>query len=257
MSNLKIIVAAIAVLLISSPSILAQDSGQTSSELEAQLGNSSPLGPPVAPATSQPWQPRASELIVKYESGKLTVVAHGATLQRVLELIAQRTGTAIESTAGFDAAQVYVELGPATVHDVLTDLLNGSSTNYVMVGSRSNPGYVERLIILARGQAPSGASPQSSVVAAAQPVPEPKPYGGGFTTNPDGSTAGSVTEEDEPQPPSTALPPIQQIDPSMVKFQEAAAAAAASGKSRAEILDELQKQQIQQLEAQAQQSTPH
>jgi hypothetical protein len=250
MSSLRIIVAAVAVLVISNSSILAQNSGQTSGGLEAQPGNSSPFEPPAAPATSRPWQPSASELTVRYESGKLTVVAHGATLESVLELIAQRTGTAIESTAGFDGSQVFVELGPATVQDVLTDLLNGSPTNYLMLGSRSNPGFVERLIILARSQALSGASSQSSVVAAAQPAP--KLYGGGFTTDPDGSHAASVTAEDQQEPPSAALAPIQNaIDPSIVKFQEAAAAAAASGKSRAEILDELQKQQIQQLDAKA------
>jgi hypothetical protein len=263
MSSLKIVGATLAVLLISGPSILAQNSGQMSGELKAQAGNSSPLGPPVAPVASAPWRPTAPDLTVRYESGKLTVVAHGATLHRVLEAIGQRTGTAIESAPGFDAGQVYVELGPATVEDVLTDLLNGTPTNYLMLGSRSNPGFVERLIILARSQGPSGASSQSPVVAAAQPVPTPSLYGGGFTTDPNGSnaavgaTSGTVQEEQQPPAPNAELAPIQQIDPSMVKFQEAAAAMAASGKSRAQILDELQKQQIEQLEAQAAQSTPH
>jgi len=53
---------------------------------------------------------------------------------------------------------------------------------------------------------------------------------------------------------------VQNIDPSMAKFQEAYNAAAASGKSRGEILQELQRQQLEQLAAQAAQaaeSTPH
>src|SRR5271157_3539258 len=115
MSSLKIIGATVAVLLISSPSILAQNSGQTS----GQPGSSSPSGPPVAHVGSAPWQPNAPDLTVRYESGKLTVVAHGATLHRVLELIGQRTGTAIESALGFDGGPVYVELGPASVQEVL------------------------------------------------------------------------------------------------------------------------------------------
>jgi hypothetical protein len=265
MSSLRIIGATVAVMLVSSPLILGQDSGQMSGELKAQAGNSSPspLGPPVAPVASAPWRPSALDLTVRYESGKLTVAAHGATLHRVLEVISQRTGTAIESAPGFGAGQVYVELGPATVQEVLTDLLNGSPANYLMVGSRSNPGFVERLIILARSQVPSGAS-QSPVVAAAPPVPTPKLYGGGgFTTDPDGSnaavaaTSGTVQEEQPPPTPNTALAPIKQIDPSFVKYQEAAAAMAKSGKSQAEILDELQKQQIQDLEAQFAPSTSH
>ena len=263
MSGSKIILATLSALLISTFAISAQASGQTGGQLEAQPASSSPLGPPVAPATSQPWQPRASDLTVRYESGKLTVVAHGATLQSVLQLIAQRTGTAIESTGWFDAGQVYVELGPATVQEVLTDLLNGSSANYVMLGSQSNPGFVERLVISPRSQAASGASSQSPVVAAAQPAPKPQVYGARFTADPNGSNVASVTTEAEREPPSTALPPVQNIDPSMAKFQEAYNAAAASGKSRGEILQELQRQQLEQLAAQAAQaaqaaeSTPH
>src|SRR5208337_2172595 len=174
MSVSRIILATVVALLISIPAISAQASGQTSGQLAAQPGSSAPLGAPVASAASRPWQPGASELTVRYESGKLTVVARGVTLQSVLQLIAQRTGTAIESTGWFDAGQVYVELGPATVQEVLTDLLNGSSANYVMLGSQSNPGFVERLVISPRSQAASGASSQSPVVAAAQPAPKPQ-----------------------------------------------------------------------------------
>src|SRR5271157_40559 len=259
MSVSQVILATLAALLVSTPAISAQAFGQTSGQLEAQLGSSSPLGSPVAPATPRPSQSGASALTVRYESGKLTVAAHGVSLQGVLQLIAQRTGTVIESTGWSDAGQVYVELGPATVQEVLTDLLNGSPANYVMLGSQSNPGFVERLIISA--QAPSGASSQAPVVAAAQPVPKPQVYGGGgLATDPNGSNAASVTAEEEREPPSTALPPVQNIDSSMAKFQEAYAAAAASGKSRSEILQELQGQQIQQLAAQAAQeaqSAPH
>ena len=257
MSSLKIIGASLAVLLMSNPSILAQTSGQTSGQLEAQSGNSSTLVPPVAHAVSAPWQPNAPDLTVKYENGKLTVVAHGATLSRVLERIGQRTGTAIESTPGFGAGQVYVELGPATVQDVLTDLLNGSPANYLMVGSRSNPGFVERLIILARSQAPSAVSSQSSTVAPMQPVPLPNLSGGGFNTDPDHTGGGSsatlaaAEEEQQQQPPSTALPPVQHIDSNMARYQQLAAEAAASGKSRGQILDELQKLYNEELDAQA------
>jgi len=260
MSVSRIIPATVVALLISIPAISAQASGQTSGQLAAQPGSSAPLGAPVASAASRPWQPGASELTVRYESGKLTVVARGVTLQSVLQLIAQRTGTAIESTGWFDAGQVYVELGPASVQEVLTDLLNGSSANYVMLGSQSNPGFVERLIISAR--APSAASSQAPVVAAAEPVPVPKPhvFGGGLTADPNASNAASITAEEEREPPSTALPPVQNIDSSMSKFQEAYNAAVAGGKSRGEVLQELQRQQREQLAAQAAQeaqSTPH
>ena len=100
------------------------------------------------------------------------------------------------------------------------------------------------------------------MVGFAQPAPGPKLYGGAFKPNPeDSNTAtGAIPEEDPDQPSASTAPPSTQhgIDPSIVKFQQAAAAAAANGKSQAQILDELQKLQIQQLDEQAAaQAQPH
>jgi hypothetical protein len=244
--DFKIIVAAIGMLLISNAS-LGQNVAVVSGESRPQAGNSLPYA----------QQAITSKLTVNYKNGKLAVLARGVTLQSVLEVIAQRTGTRVEAAAAFDPAQVFVELGPSTVHDLLADLLNGSSANYVLIGSPTNPGFVDRLIILPRGQVPSPAS-ESSIVATPQSAPTPPPYGSGFTADRDATKSASLTGEEEEQPPSTELPSIQHtIDPSMARLQEAAAVEAASGKSRAEIMTDLQKQLIQQLDAQASQSTTH
>lgn len=242
----------VAALLAGEPEAMAQ--------IYPQTGNGAPQpdqSPSVPPSVATAAQSSASRLTVRYEGGKLSVAAHGVTLHSVLELIGQRTGTAIESAPGTDAGQVYVELGPASVQEVLTDLLNGSPTNYLMLGSRSNPGFVERLIILARSGTPVAASSEAAMVATTQPAPKPKVYGAGFNTDhadngASASSSTSVAAEEQQQPPSTALPPVQQtIDPSIAKYQKMAAEAAASGKSRAQILDDLQKLQIQELEAQS------
>ncbi len=190
-----------------------------------------------------------SPAFVRYEHGMLSVSAHGIPLHSLLQMISQRTGTALEVAPGADAGPVYAEIGPASVHDVLTSLLQGLPVNYAMLGSVSSPGTVERLMILARNPSPSGSS-QESVVAVAQPSPSPKVYGTGFATSGDEATiaSGSGAGDNESQSP-TALSPIQHaIDPSIQKFQQAAAVAAASGKSQAQILDELQKLQLQQLD---------
>ena len=201
------------------------------------------------------WQSRVPQITVQYENGRLTVSAHNAVLRNVLEQIGRRTGTTIDLTTSAMTEPVYVELGPGTVQEVLAELLNGSPANYLMLGSASKPGFVDRLILLPRNQSPSSSG---GVVANVNTAGGPRAYSNSFATGSD-STGGALEvpsalqEDDETAAyPSTAPPPVQRaIDPTMVQYQQAAAAAAASGKSRGEILDELQKLQIKQLDEEA------
>lgn len=218
------------------------------------------VSPPVV--TGQPWlaDPSgtgdgSSMLIVRYEQGTLSLVAHRVSLHSVLAAVAKRTGLSVDSGQVNDGGLVYVDLGPASVHDVLVNLLDGSEANYILLGSPAKPGAVERLILSPRNDR-SGPVTQVAVQTATQP----KLYGAGYGTAPvsDASPTEQAPSEEEPAPTaSTAPPSVQNIDSSMAKYQQAAAVAAASGKSRAEILDELQKQQIKDLDEQALQAQPH
>src|SRR5271165_2079405 len=202
----------------------------------------------------------APQITVTYVDKLLSVKGHVTSLRSVLTVISKRTGTEIEFGSGSDPGGVYVDLGPATVRDLLRDLLNGSQLNYVMLRSRSDPGFVERLVILGdeRGPASVGHTPPE-VVATGQSVP-PKLYGAGFKPDSeegDGTLSVSTPAEPEPPPAAVAVQPsaVQpSVDPSMSKYQQqyqqAMADAASSGKSRAQILDELQKLQQKELDDQ-------
>jgi hypothetical protein len=260
MLRFEIQLATVFMLLISSGSTGAQvPSGQCGQTSGSCSLSSKPQLIGALPLTHQEPAPLVT---VTFDGRLLSVHAHGASLRSVLAVIGKQTGTEVDFGAGSDAGGVYVDIGPATVRDVLRDLLNGSRLNYVMLRSRSDPGFVERLVILGGEHEPTGVDHPSSAVVAAQPA-SPKLYGAGFAAGPeeDGSAASIVPAPDEPQavPPAIAAQP--SADPSILKYQQqyqqALADAASSGKSRAQIIDELQKLQQKELDDQYSQSHPH
>jgi hypothetical protein len=258
--------ALVLMVLISSGSTGAQVlSGQCDQTSVSCSLSSQPKLTDALPSTGQEPAPQVT---VTYVDKLLSVKGRVASLRSVLAVISKRTGTEIEFGSGSDPGGVYVDLGPATVRDVLRDLLNGSQLNYVMLRSRSDPGFVEQLVILGdeRGPASVDHTPPA-VVANGQPAP-PKLYGGGFAPDPEGGDATpsvSTPAEPEPAPPAVAVQPsaVQpSVDPSMSKYQQqyqqAMADAASSGKSRGQILEELQKLQQKELDDQyAAQPQPH
>ena len=263
MQRFQIQVATLVMILITSGSVGAQVQSGQCDQTNAPCSLSSQPVPTDAPSPAhQEAMPRVS---VTYDGKLLSVQAHDASLRSVLTVIGKRTGTEIDFGAISDASGVYVDIGPATVRDLLRDLLNGSHLNYVMLRSRSDPGFVERLVILGSEHEPASVDRPSSAVVAAQPT-QPNLYGGGFAgeSEEDGSTS-IVPTPTEPQPalPTVAAqPPVQpSSDPSIAKYQQqyqqALADAASSGKSRAQIIDELQKLQQKELDDQYSQSQPH
>jgi hypothetical protein len=198
-------------------------------------------------------------LTVTWEQGLLSVSAHRVPLHRVLTAIAYKTGLAMELAAGADSQLVYIETSPASMRDVLRQILDGG-TNYILIGSKTTPGYVERLILSSRGQQP-GISGQAAQVAAVQPAiatSEADDFDQEATAPEQALPSNPVSvPTSHEQAPSTALPSVQQnINNQMSAYQNAFNEAAKSGKTRAEILEELQKQQIKDLDAAATQTQP-
>ena len=263
MPRIAIQLAIILMILISSGSTVAQ---VPSGQCDQMSGSCSLTSQPKLTGALPPAIQESPQVTVTYDHKLLSVQAHGASLRSVLALIGKRTGTEIDFGVESDAGGVYVDLGPATVRDVLRDLLNGSQLNYVMLRSRSDPGFVERLVILGVEHGPGSVDQPAAVVATGQPAP-PKLYGAGFGADAEeGGSSPSVpapTEQQSAPPAVTAQPSAVQpaVDPSMLKYQQqyqqALADAASSGKSRADILQELQKLQQKELDEQYTQSQPH
>lgn len=197
---------------------------------------------------------------VTWEQGQLSVSARQVPLHRVLTAIASKTGLMMEVSAGADSQLVCVEAGPASMRDVLRQILDADNTNYILLGSSTTPGYIERLILSSRGQHAS-ATNQPAQLAAVQP---PATRSDADDVDQELSAPEQVSApvpasstESRELAPSTAPPSVQQnINTQMSGYQNAFNEAAKGGKSRAEILDQLQKQQLKDLDAAAAQAQP-
>jgi hypothetical protein len=133
-------------------------------------GSKAPLGNVVAANTAAadpPPAPPKPSLEVTFHDGLLSIDSDRATLSQVLFAVHQRTGAEIAIPAGTERDQVVVNLGPAPAPEVLSQLLNGSKFNFVILSSPKNPKAIDQVILSARTDAPVQAQ------AAAPQPPQP------------------------------------------------------------------------------------
>jgi hypothetical protein len=186
-------------------------------------------------------QADAPEPNVSYSDGVLKVTGHGERLAQILENIKALTGIQMDIPASLEENQIFDDVGPAPVREALIKLLDGARLNYLILGSPQDPHKVSQLVLTAEAATAQIKTPVAGVTVAQ--ASGPSLYGAGF-----GDTTGQDTAAEEPPPPAANAIPVN------VNIQQAAAAA---GKTPGEILDELQKKQIQQLDEQSAQTAPH
>jgi hypothetical protein len=86
---------------------------------------------------------------VQFSNGLLTIHSTGATLSEVLFQIQKQTGAEIAIPAGTEQDRVAADFGPGSPSEVLSELLNGSGLNFVVVGSEADSNRL-RSVILSR-----------------------------------------------------------------------------------------------------------
>ncbi|HEY4045249.1 MAG TPA: hypothetical protein VGM27_00155, partial [Acidobacteriaceae bacterium] len=123
---------------------------------------------PAAPAALPPslLQDPAKPAQVQFTGGTLSIQADNCSLQAILQLLSSQSGMQIQGL-GQDE-RVFGNFGPGTPREVLSDLLNGTPYNLLMVGDLSN-GAPRQLIL---SPASSGAAPSAVPSAPAQPQPD-------------------------------------------------------------------------------------
>jgi len=134
-----------------------------------------PQGPlPQLPLDLMPAAPPK----VSYQNGLLTIVAQNSTLGEILRDVRKLTGASIDVPPNA-TERVVTRLGPAAPREVLASLLNGSSFNYVMVGSGSNPSSIVSVVLTtkpatgATQTATSTYQPPQPVYTTQMPVAQP------------------------------------------------------------------------------------
>jgi hypothetical protein len=103
---------------------------------------------------------------VEFTDGQLTVHANNATLSEVLYQIQKKTGAEIAIPSGTEQDKVAADFGPGTPAEVLSELLNGSGLNFVVVGSEANPKILRSVLLSPKGpDIPRVAQPDNPPVA--------------------------------------------------------------------------------------------
>jgi len=139
---------------------------------------------PSGPLSQVPMdQIPATPAKVSYQGGLLTISAQNSTLGEILREVRKLTGASIEIPPGSGASErVVTHLGPGAPRDVLAGLLNGSSFNYVMVGSNEDPKAVSSVILTPKpssaGDAPAAANVYQNTPVAMPPnrFPQGQPF---------------------------------------------------------------------------------
>lgn len=201
----------------------------------------------ISPAQNEPPQ---QPPVAQNAGGQLVIHANGQDFASVLRAIGTASGIDIEMPAENAADPVFMNMGPVSTKEAIVALMDGTKYNYVIMGSRSDPGVVTRLILSGRSSAPVGA-PLVAAINEAAPGSQPTLYG------------GHGVQEDADAMNNAALPPAQgpasipAVVPSSVPTGiNVDKLAAQSNKTRGQVLDELQKQQLQVLDNQSSSQPP-
>jgi len=119
----------------------------------------------------------ATKASVIFEGGLLTISAQNSTLGEILRDVRRLTGASIEIPPGNAVSErVVTHLGPGAPRDVMAGLLNGSSFDYVMLGSNSDPTAVSSVVLIAK---PSSSADSQTAANGAQGNPGTMSLNGG------------------------------------------------------------------------------
>jgi hypothetical protein len=117
--------------------------------------------------------PPKPALEVAFQDGLLTIHSNKATLSEVLFAVQQRTGAEVSIAAGAEQEKVVAEIGPAPAQQVLTQLLNGSKFNYLLLNAVNDPQRLDRVILTPRPDRVF--SPPAPAMAQMTPPPDNTP----------------------------------------------------------------------------------
>jgi hypothetical protein len=91
-------------------------------------------------------------LDVSFHDGLLSIRAYKASLSEVLFEVHQRTGAEVAISAGAEQEQVVADIGPGPAPEVLSQLLNGSKFNFLILSAANNPRMLDRVILSPRAE---------------------------------------------------------------------------------------------------------
>lgn len=119
------------------------------------------------PAPLPPAQQAAQPAKIDFSQGALSIDAQNSSLTQILNQVSRQTGLEIQ---GIDHDErIYGKYGPDTVANTLTDLLDGSGYNYVMIGGGNGSPPTKLMLTPGSGTATGVSTPGNFAPPAASP----------------------------------------------------------------------------------------
>lgn len=158
-------------------------------------GKAVPAPTPAAappPPPLPPLQQAAQQAKIQFIQGMLSIDAQNSSLKEILNQVSKQTGMQIQ---GLDHDErIYGQYGPDTVTNTLTDLLDGSGYNYVLIGGDDGAAPTKLLLAASTGGSSAGGS------AAGTNVPPPANAAPSTPPPPDAQPADDPSQHPAPTP---------------------------------------------------------
>lgn len=198
----------------------------------AHVRAAEPTPQTTATAQSSPAAPPQ----VSFTNGMLTISALNSTLADVLNAVKAQTGAKLEIPPSADQERVAVQLGPGHPRDVLSQLLDGSPFDYILLGSAEQPNALTQIILTPHKGG-------GTMAAAVQRAPQASP-----------PQAAEDESESEPaqETPEALPPPTMQQEPNQPPAEAAPPNGPPAEENRVKTPEQLL-QELQQLQKQEQQ----
>ena len=159
----------------------------TAPPIQAQVQPPAPVIPAPPPPPNWPANNKAVEATVVWDSRGLLVQASNSSLNQILNDISLKIGAKVEGTGADE--RVFGTYGPGAAREVLTQLLDGTGYNILMVGDQG-AGTPRKIVLSGR---PNGPAP---------------PRGNSNTAfNNDNEPEGDPDIEQRPPEPNPVMPP--------------------------------------------------
>jgi hypothetical protein len=187
-------------------------------------GSLAPASAPSAPAAAgndastgvaaAPPAPEAPKVTVTFQDGKLRLSSDKGSLADVLNEVRAQTGAEIAIPAGAEQERVVATIGPTTPRDALSQLLNGSRYNFIIVGTDADPNQLERVVLTPKANFDSSqAAPQESEPAPAPVAAMAPPPRSVRSVRRNALNTPPNTLNTPPPPPPTEVPPTDDAQP--------------------------------------------
>ena len=157
-----------------------------------------PPPPPLTPEQKPPEKPQ-----VLWDGSQLTIIAQNSTLADILAEVKALTGTTLDLPPDASRERMAAKLGPGPARQVLSSLLSGTSFDYIILASDTDPAGVHTVMLTPRGK-----NDTTMAKAGMEPFPEsPARYPYRSSSRPNPAPEPAPTPEPTPAPETASAQP--------------------------------------------------